>query len=249
MTGSARPTRDSGEIKWFLHWPEAPFWPDSADARDALLAACLTQLDRWEVSKQYADGTLPAPGVYGLPEQWPHVSAAYEAAGFVHEGHTEVVCVASVADLPAARSPPVEGLASQRSLGISGTRLSAVLGDAVAGFVEVEILDGAGRMPRNAGWADIGNLEVVETQRRHGIATWLVGQAADWLRLARVERVLGYALPEENDCTGILEAVGFRELTRTRRGWIRSPTGAPAGPAAPTSGAEAPGVAGRRPCS
>jgi hypothetical protein len=149
--------RDAGEIKWFLHWPEAPFWPDSAEARDALLVACLARLDTWGVSRQYADGTLPAPGVYGLPEQWPHVRAAYEGAGFVHEGHTEIVYVASIADIPAAGPPPVEGLRAQRSLGINGTRLSAVRGDVVVGFVEVETLDDSGRMPRNTGWADIGN--------------------------------------------------------------------------------------------
>jgi hypothetical protein len=48
-----------------------------------------------------------------------------------------------------------------------------------------------------------------------------VEQAADWLRLAKVERMLGYARPEEADCVGLLEAVGFHELTRTQRGWIR----------------------------
>jgi hypothetical protein len=33
--------------------------------------------------------------------------------------------------------------------------------------------------------------------------------------------MLGYARPEEADCVGLLEAVGFHELTRTQRGWIR----------------------------
>jgi len=30
-----------------------------------------------------ADGALPAHGVYGLPEQWPHVHAILDRAGFV----------------------------------------------------------------------------------------------------------------------------------------------------------------------
>lgn len=39
------------------------------------------------------------PGVYGVPEQWPHVSALYEGAGFVHDGHASVY----VADQDQAR--------------------------------------------------------------------------------------------------------------------------------------------------
>ena len=33
--------RDAGEIRWFLFWPEAPYWPDAAEAGEALLAACI----------------------------------------------------------------------------------------------------------------------------------------------------------------------------------------------------------------
>ena len=54
-----------------------------------------------------------------------------------------------------------------------------------------------------------------------GVATWLLGQAAAWLRLARVDRVLDYAEPEQEDAIAFLESVGFRELTRTARGWER----------------------------
>ena len=51
------------------------------------------------------------------------------------------------------------------------------------------------------------------------MATWLAGQAADWLRLARVERLLDYAWPEEEAMLALLGRLGFRELTRTARGW------------------------------
>jgi GNAT superfamily N-acetyltransferase len=60
---------------------------------------------------------------------------------------------------------------------------------------------------------------VAAAHRRRGVATWLVGQAADWLRLARVDRLLEYAWPEEQDLLGLLGRLGFRELTRTARGW------------------------------
>jgi GNAT superfamily N-acetyltransferase len=215
--------RDSGEIRWFLVWPEAPYWPDSTDAGDTLLAACVAQLQRWRVSLQHADGTLPSPGVYGVPEQWPHISAAYERAGFAHTGHVEIVFAAHVNELPPPGGPPIDGLAIVRSVGINGTRLSAVLGDEIVGFIEVDTtLDGAARLPRG-GWADIGNLHVVEAHRERGIEAWLIGHAADWLRLAGIERILDYAWPEQEEARTLLASVGFRELTHTKRGWTRTP--------------------------
>jgi GNAT superfamily N-acetyltransferase len=215
--------RDAGEIRWFLFWPEAPYWPDSSAAADALIAASVEQLGRWGVARQYADGTLPAPGVYGVPEQWPHVRTTYQRAGFVQEGQTEIVYIADTADLLLPAASPLAGLVVARSVGINGTRLSAMLGDEVAGYIEVETLEDAGRLARHGGWADVGNLHVLEEHRRRGVATWLMGQAADWLRLARVDRILDYAWLEQEDCDAFLRKVGFRELTRTARGWVRRP--------------------------
>jgi ribosomal protein S18 acetylase RimI-like enzyme len=219
--------RAAAEIRWFLFWPEAPaeaaHWPSSAPAANALIEACLGQLDEWNSTVQLADGALPVPGVYGVPAQWPHVRVTYERAGFVHEGATEIVYVADVADLPLRVDPPLTGLSSSRSVGINGTRLSAVLEGEVVGYVEVQTVDDGLRIPRHGGLADIGNLQVAERCRRQGIATWLVAEAADWLRLARVDRVLDYSLPEQEDYVGFLRSVGFRELTRTERGWVRRP--------------------------
>ena len=65
--------RDVGEIHWILFWPEAPpgnpCWPDANDAADALITACIHQLERWGVTRQHADGDLPVRGIYGVPEQ------------------------------------------------------------------------------------------------------------------------------------------------------------------------------------
>jgi GNAT superfamily N-acetyltransferase len=169
--------RHAGEIGWLLYWPEASYWPDSMAAADALMAACLAQLRRWPVTRWYADGTLPAPGVYGLPEQ-----------------------------------------------GTNGTRLYGFIGDKVVGYIEVETnLAEGGRLAHLGGWADVGNLHVDKAYRRRGVATWLVGQAADWLRLARVDRLLNYAWADEEDRLALLGRVGFHELTRTTRGWVHRP--------------------------
>jgi GNAT superfamily N-acetyltransferase len=216
--------RDAGEISWLLYWPEASYWPDSMAAADALMAACLAQLRRWPVTRWYADGTLPAPGVYGLPEQWPHIRALYERAGFVHDGHTEVVLLARVDQLPRPSEPPIPGLVLGRAVGINGTRLYGFIGDKVVGYIEVETnLAEGGRLAHLGGWADVGNLHVDEAYRRRGVATWLVGQAADWLRLARVDRLLDYAWVDEEDRLALLRRVGFHELTRTTRGWVHRP--------------------------
>jgi len=226
--------RGSGEIRWLVFWPEAPagnpHWPDATEAAETLIAACIGQLEEWGVSRQHAGGELPVPGVYGIPEQWPHIRALYQRAGFAPTGHTEVVYLAQVADLPRPE-PPIAGLSVRRSVGINGTRLSASLGEETIGYIEVEVFEEGQRLSRHRGWADIGNLHIGREYRRRRIATWLLGRAADWLRLAQVERLLDYAWLEGQDPTGqgdanykaFLTASGFGELTRTQRGWTRTP--------------------------
>jgi GNAT superfamily N-acetyltransferase len=228
-----------GEIGWLVFWPEAPagnpYWTDATPAAEKLISACVGQLEDWGVSGQHAAGELPVPGVYGVPGQWPHIRALYERAGFAHTGHTEVVYLARVEDLPRPAGAPVAGLAVRRSVGINGTRLSAVRGEEVTGYIELEIFEEGERHPRRGGWADIGNLHVAEAYRRRGIATWLLGQAAGWLTLAQAGRLLTYAWLDGRDETGrgcdgyraLLAAAGFTELTRTQRGWTRIRPGRP----------------------
>lgn len=211
--------RGAGEIRWLLCWPDAPFWPDATAAGDAVAAAAVTYLTGVGHARVHADGALPAPGVYGLPAQWPHVQAMLRRAGFRPGTRTEVVLLADVA---AIRMPPapMDGLSVQRALGSSGTRLTAVLDGAAVGYVEVDGRHAAGgRSVQHDGWADIGNLHVAGSHRRRGVAGWLLGQAAEWLRLGHVDRVLDYADPDDEGYLTFLRHAGFTELTRTTRGW------------------------------
>jgi hypothetical protein len=48
----------------------------------------------------------------------------------------------------------------------------------------------------------------------------LVAQAADWLPLGHIHRLLGYAWAADEDCLALLHRLGFDELTRTARGWV-----------------------------
>lgn len=194
------------------------------------MTACIAQFDSWGVTSESAGGELPVPGVHGVPEQWPHVSALYQQAGFRHDGHTEVVYLARVADLPRLPGPPLPGLQARRSVGLNGTRLSAVLDDEAIGYIEVEIRTEGERLARQPSWADVSNLGVTELYRRRKVATWLLGQAADWLALAGVDRLLDYSYLEGADATGqtydeyraFIGTLPFQVLTRTKRGWTRT---------------------------
>jgi GNAT superfamily N-acetyltransferase len=122
----------------------------------------------------------------------------------------------------------------RRSAGLNGTRLSAVLGEEVIGYIEVEMFEEGQRLSRHGGWADVGSLRVTDRYRRRSVASWLLGQAAEWLLLAGADRLLDYAWLDGTDPGGLdytdyrafLPAAGFRELTRTRRGWNRTPQNA-----------------------
>jgi GNAT superfamily N-acetyltransferase len=206
--------RDAAEIRWLV------FSPAATEAADALLAAAVEVLDAWRPAKRWADGSLPALGCYGVPAAWPHLREAYVRGGFVFDGHVEIILVARTGDLPRLGEPPLPGLTACREVGRFGTQFSAFLDGERVGYVDVEVDQTAGgTRSRFAGWSDVGNLHVAEEHRRRGIGTWLLAHAADWLRLGGIERLVDYAFPEQQDVLGFLAANGFRELTRTERGW------------------------------
>jgi GNAT superfamily N-acetyltransferase len=214
--------RGSGEIRWLVCWPPAPFWPDAAEAGQALVAGCLAQLDSWQVRRSYADGSLPGPGVYGVPEQWPHIAALFDAAGFAG-GWTEDVLIATTEQLLRQPVAPATDLHVSRTLGINGTRFTASSGDSVLGYIEIDTnLGDPGRFSRGAGLADVGNLHVLQPERHDEIAGWLLRQAAEWLELGGIGRLLTYARDDDADAQLWTDA-GFRRLTTTRRMLERTP--------------------------
>lgn len=114
----------------------------------------------------------------------------------------------------------LSGLVLQRTLGASGTRFAAMDGGTQVGYLEVELRPtDLGRTSGSGGWADVGNLEVVEERRRTGVGRWLLGEAAHWLRLGHVDRLLDYADPDEAEHLAFATALGFERLTTTTRGW------------------------------
>ncbi|MDX6705709.1 MAG: hypothetical protein QOI48_1555 [Solirubrobacteraceae bacterium] len=210
--------RNAGAIRWLV------FWPPQAEAADAITAECLKVMGDWGVELIEADGSLPSPATYGLMDCWPHVNAAYERAGFARcDDHAEIILVADVDDLPRRGEAPIQGLTLKRLVGDHATRFVTTLGDRVAGMIELQTdLTIGGTLSRLAGWGDIWELHVAEDLRRRGIATWLVGHAADWLALARVQRLLHFCVTDEESELAFALSAGWRELARVHRGWIRS---------------------------
>ncbi|MEU0583002.1 N-acetyltransferase [Streptomyces sp. NPDC006132] len=214
--------RDAAEINWFVHRPPAALWPDTDRAADGLMRACLAQFARWNARVRYADGALPAPLVYGVPRPWPHVRAVYERAGFRHVGDTEVILIARVADLPAHEHRP--GVTVERTLGECGTRFTARADGHALGFIEVgTALARPERHARTAGLADIGNLHIDPGQHDTRLEHRLLAQAADWLRLCGIDRLVAYEGAADTRMLDLLTGAGFRELTRTDRGWEHRP--------------------------
>jgi GNAT superfamily N-acetyltransferase len=204
--------RDAAEINWFVHRPAASPWPDADHAADLLMRACLAQLD----------GSLPAPLVYGLPRNWPHIRAVYERAGFRHVGDTEVILIARVADLPAHGPRP--GVTVERTLGECGTRFTARADGKALGFVEIDTaLARPEGHARAAGLADIGRLHIDPAEQGSGLEHLLLARAADWLRLCGVDRLVAYEGTADRTALDLLTGAGFRELTRTDRGWEHRP--------------------------
>jgi GNAT superfamily N-acetyltransferase len=200
-----------------------PYWNDGHEAAQALMKACLEQFHRWQVGRIYADGALPVPGVYGIPEQWPHIAQLYTDNGFTSPADgAEILHLADLADVPEPGDPPLDRVHIERMVGINGTRLSAYLDQECLGYIEIDVLDSAERRPSHGGLADVGNLHVAEQYRRQGLGTWLLRHAAQWLRLGHVNRLLHYASPEEAPEIAFVERNRFQQVTRTRRGWERS---------------------------
>ncbi len=152
----------------------------------------------------------------------------YVSHGFVHEGHVEIVYMANVRDIP-RREAPIAGMRIHRTVGINGTRLTAMLGDDELGYVEVDSREEPGRQPLQGGWADIGNLHVVEAYRRKRVGTYLmVRPASGWTWLDSIEswtmhgrrsgRMTHFCAPSAFGCSrGPKPGGGARRTRRFRR--------------------------------
>lgn len=218
--GMSESYRDAGEITWLV------CWPGHLQAGRALTEAALEQLARWQVRICYGDGTLPAPGVFGVPNAWPHVRSLYEGAGFdPNRGQREIILVGSLDDIAPPGEPPLAGVTLGRQLGSLGTAFNAIVDGEVVGSFEVDDdLTRGGTNLSFAGWADEANHWVRHDLRNHGVGSWLVASAASWLRLGGKSRLMVYVIDGENAEAQIAyyARYGLQPISRTTRGWQRA---------------------------
>lgn len=219
--------RGAGEIRWLVFMPlraaNNAQWHDGNAAAVALISHCEKQFRDWQCAVVYADGALPSPGVYGVPEQWPHVAALYRNAGFA-PSNRESVYLADLAAIAPPRPTPGRELRIHRSVGINGVRFTATSDSTPLGYIEVERQTGPDRRSGPV-VADIGNLWVIDGRQRNGIGTLLLQHAAAWLRLGCVDLLLAYASPDtatDGPMRAFLASNEFALVTTTERGWTRT---------------------------
>jgi GNAT superfamily N-acetyltransferase len=204
--------RDAGEVDWLFVYPAA------YAAGAELLGAALRQLDDWKVTRRYACSGGLGPEVNGVADCWPHVERLLRDAGF-EGGREEVLYVGRLAELGAAGEPPLPGLHMVRETFDGGVAFVAVRGSERVAELHVGLTDPS-ELPARAGWADGWGVRVEVPLRRRGVATWLVREAAAWLRLGGRDRLVWPLVPEEDAGEEALwRALGLVELTRIRRGW------------------------------
>lgn len=222
--------RNAAEVVWML------YWPDHRRAGQTVLAAAVERMRHWRCAQWLADGALPAPGVYGVSDAWPHIIELYEEAGFDPHlrgpseptgGQTETVFAGDLAAIAPPGPPPMEGLALRRELGSLGTAFNAVLDGETVGTFEVD--DDLTRGGTNAAygpWADECDHWVHDGLRGRGIGTWLVASGAAWLRLGGKARLMAYVIEDDGleQATAYYARYRMQPVNRTIRGWTRSPS-------------------------
>lgn len=209
----------AGVIQWFITIPadDSDHERPTASPEDTLMRACLAQLSAWNVRKKYADGRLPFPGVYGVPEQWPHVRACFEGAGFIPNGTNETVSLATTAELPVLSSFTIPAdVTFARAVGPQGVRFTVRNQTSSLGFIELDL--GAFRAERSSPGVQIA--EVADWDSATDTAfEWLLAHVQEWLSLSDVQRLLLSHDDSDEFSPQRLRELGFRPVTVTERGW------------------------------
>ena len=119
--GEETPWKGTGYIAWILYWPE------EREAGVAVMTECRRQMKAWRVSEERV-GSLPDPGLVGVPDVWPHISGLMEQFGFsTNEENDESVYCGTLHGVSAPGEPPVPGVTIHRSMGTFGARFVACL--------------------------------------------------------------------------------------------------------------------------
>lgn len=209
--------RDAAELAWLL------FWPDAEPAAHALVGMARSLVAAWGARRLYAcDTSLPVPVVSGVPESWPHVSAALNRAGFEPVLGGEEVLYGGLLPERGAVQPPIAGLEVHAAAEEPGHRFLAEFAGTEVGFLDwTPDLSFGGTLPALAGWAQLTSLGVREGWRGKGVGPWLVISTVPFLQMVGVRRVV-VALTAREEAAGagsMCRRLGWEPLVRLEQGW------------------------------
>ncbi|HEY4026140.1 MAG TPA: GNAT family N-acetyltransferase [Candidatus Dormibacteraeota bacterium] len=214
--------RGAAELAWLL------FWPQADTAAQVLVDSARELVAGWGATRLYAcDTSLPVPVVSGVPESWPHVSAALTRAGFepmVSDEH--VLYGGRLPEVDATRCPPVPGLEVRSASDEPGQRFLAEFRGTEIGFLEWSPdLSCGGSLPALSGWAELCALRIREDWRGRGVGEWLVRRTVPFLRMVGVSRVVVAlaARQEEAGAGRFCRRLGWEPVVRLEQGWSAGP--------------------------
>ncbi|MEW2809046.1 hypothetical protein AB0929_18390 [Streptomyces massasporeus] len=118
------------------------------------------------------------------------------------------------------------GVTAERTPGECGTRFTARAEGRTLGHIEIgtALARPERHVPRGRSRRHRQPAHRPRAARhRTGLEHWLLARAADWLRLCGVDRLAAYESAADSDPLALLAGAGFRELTRTDRGWEHRP--------------------------
>jgi GNAT superfamily N-acetyltransferase len=209
--------RGTAELAWLL------FWPEAESAAHALIETSRELVSSWGPTRVYAcDTSLPVPVVSGVPESWPHVSAALVRAGFEALSVHEQVLYGGRLPEVGAPAPPVPRLEVRAVADEPGQRFLAELDGTEIGFLEWSPdLSCGGSLPALAGWAELCALRIREEWRGRGVGEWLVRRTVPFLRMVGVSRVVVAlaAWQEEAGAGRFCRRLGWEPVVRLEQGW------------------------------
>jgi GNAT superfamily N-acetyltransferase len=212
--------RGAAELAWLL------FWPEAENAARALVSAAADLSALWQAPRLYAyDTALPVPVVTGVPESWPHVSAALTRSGFEPLAADEAVIYGGRVPEAGGSEPPIPGLEVRAATEEPGRRFRAELAGVPVGLVEwAPDLSCGGSLPALSGWAELVTLEVDQAWRGRGIASWLVRRTVPFLRMVGVTRVVVAltAAEEADGASRLCRRLGWEPVVRLEQGWAVS---------------------------
>ena len=237
LQGGPRPAADyagpdfsAGVVNLLLHDPGVP------EAGDALLSAALAEFRRRgarSAEAMTASGGYPFfRGLFcgaepGLPEELPHVAAAFARAGLTVRQELKLMS-RRLEDLPSGLRAPGDLAIEERDLpttalwlreswrGMAPRLAAARLSGAAAGRIVWAILPGVGPRsgPGDAKVGAIAELSVRSDLRRRGIGSELIRRALASMRSAGAAEVVVTAEADSEPAIAAYSAAGFAEAAR-----------------------------------